>query len=132
MKLCPRPPNSCFTSSIAIAEPKTGIQSGTLHGRLSPSKRPVTAADKSITVTRFFISSCHTSSNNTLDTTLTAITRAALVPNKYIPTSVAGISAISTFSIKVCVVSRVNRCGPCETRNFMPSSSSLQAYPCLL
>ena len=47
MKFWPRPPKSCLTNKIANTVPMTGSQSGTVEGRFSPRRRPVTAALKS-------------------------------------------------------------------------------------
>ena len=47
IKFCPRPPKSCLTKRIANTFPMTGSQRGTVEGRFSPRRRPVTAALKS-------------------------------------------------------------------------------------
>ena len=47
IKLSPMPPKSCLTSTMAMKLPTTGIHQGALPGRLSATRRPVTAAEKS-------------------------------------------------------------------------------------
>ncbi len=73
---------------IAKAEPMTGIQSGTLTGRLNAKRSPVTAALQSPTVTGVFVSFCQINSDRTADATLKTVIRSALGP-KY---SVANIN----------------------------------------
>ena len=52
-KFCPSPPNSCFTTMIAKALPRIGIQIGIWAGMFSASRSPVTTALKSVVV--FFL-----------------------------------------------------------------------------
>ena len=47
----PMPPKSCFTTTIAKNAPATGSHSGTEAERFIPMRSPVSAAEKSATVT---------------------------------------------------------------------------------
>lgn len=49
-KFFPMPPKSCFTTTMAKNAPTTGIQYDTAEGRLRPSSKPVTTAERSPTV----------------------------------------------------------------------------------
>ena len=102
-KLSPRPPNRPLTITTAKALPTATIQSGAVAGRLRPSIRPVTAAERS--PTRIFCRAaiCHRYSAHTADSVETASTISALKPKKPMAATAQGISAISTLRISVCV-----------------------------
>ena len=53
-KLKPRPPNSCFATTMATKAPMMAIHSGMVAGRLKARIMPVTTAEKSPTGTGFF------------------------------------------------------------------------------
>ena len=110
-KFLPIPPKSCFTTTIAKKAPTTGIQSGTATGRFIARSSPVTAAERSDTVTDLCSRNCVRASKPTAAATdITPIT-SARVPNTYTPHMNAGMSAISTSSITVAVVSGLFICG---------------------
>ena len=70
------------------------IHQGEAGGITRPSKRPVTAADKSNIRTFLCVSFCHTNSASTAEAVLTASTNAACQPKYQIPAITQGTSAI--------------------------------------
>ena len=104
IKFCPSPPNSCFTTMIAKALPRIGIQIGIWGGMFSASRSPVTTALKSVVVFFLCISRSYSHSKNTLDATVASTTRSACTPKFQIPKSVVGRSAIATSCIIRLVV----------------------------
>ena len=75
-KFWPRPPKSCFTTTIAMKHPTAAIQIGSLTGRLNARISPVTAALRSPMVLSRFIIFLTSHSKNTQKTMQqTAITR---------------------------------------------------------
>ena len=64
-KLKPRPPNSCFATTMATKAPMMAIHSGMVAGRLKARIMPVTTAEKSPTGTGFFITTQYSASKPT-------------------------------------------------------------------
>ena len=122
------PPNSCFTTIIAKALPIIAIHHGAVGGRLSANISPVTAADKSFTLTGRFASFCHTNSASTAEATETATINAEFKPNRYIPAAVVGSSAISTSRIIVFTESLHLICGAVDIVRFISSPLSCLSY----
>ena len=82
IKFCPKPPNNCLTTIIANTEPKTPIHTGNVGGRLSASKSPVSAAEKSPIVDFLcIINFWYKYSDSTAPKIQAKISIAALLPN---------------------------------------------------
>ena len=109
------PPKSCLTTMMATAAPTMHCQMGILTGRFRARIRPVTAADRSITVLGRFMPFSNSHSKNTQAATHTTSTSSARMPKNSTEAITAGIRAISTSRMMVWVVSFPWICGETDT-----------------
>ena len=90
IKFWPSPPKSIFTTIMANAPPKTACHQGSVCGRFSASRRPVTTALRSPTVLFLCTIFSKIHSDATQLAIVTRIRISALYPKLKIPKSDAG------------------------------------------
>lgn len=129
-KLKPRPPNSCFATTMATKAPMMAIHSGMVAGRLKARIMPVTTAEKSPTGTGFFITTQYSASKPTQAATVTPVTSSARAPKISVLATSAGSSAMHTLSISPRVLVWLVIWGDAVTISFLLSIviSSLRSY----
>ena len=84
-KFCPNPPNICLTTITAATLPIIPIQTGRVGGRFIPSRSPVTAAERSPTVTSFLKILHHMYSAPTAEATVQTSSNSARQPKRIQP-----------------------------------------------
>ena len=104
-KFWPMPPKNCLITMMATKEPNMACQRGISTGRFRARIRPVTAADRSMTVMglRQIFSKAH--SQAMAVATHTTSTSSACTPKNTMDAMTAGNRAMSTSRMMVWVVS---------------------------
>ena len=115
-KFFPIPPNSIFTTTIATKQPTIAIQNGNVDGRLKASNIPVTTALQSEMVLGCLVITLYKYSKMIQEATQTQINMSARKPNSKVAMAV-GISATTTVSIMLEVVTGSFRCGEVTTKS---------------
>jgi hypothetical protein len=99
------PPKNCLTTMMATKEPNMACQMGISTGRFRARIRPVTAADRSMTVTGLPVIFSKAHSQAMATATHTTSTSRARTPKNSTEAATAGIKAMSTSRMMVWVVS---------------------------
>ena len=123
-KFCPMPPNICLTTTIAITPPNAAMIGLMETGRFIASKTPVTTQERSPTVCGRFMTRRETYSLKIHAATVVRMMTAARKPKRITEAIMAGVSAMMTSSMRVCVVSFAWKCGDEETISLFISSHS--------
>ncbi len=114
-KLCPSPPNNCFTTTMEMNAPMVAIHSGKAGGKLKARIRPVTTAEKSPTGSGFLRTRHHKSSKQTQAATVTPHSSSTRAPKMTVEATSVGSKATTTTSITRRVEFLLSRCGEGET-----------------
>ncbi len=128
-KFLPIPPNSIFTTTIATKQPTIAIQKGNVDGRLNANSMPVTIALQSeIVLGCFGHNVIQIFKKMIQEATQTQISISARRQTSKVAAIAVGISATTTVSIMLEVVTGSFRCGEVTTKVYFQCDSPLTFF----